>query len=862
MILLATVALAVDPPTFTVDGGFQTGPVTVDLQHPDPTVTLRYTTDFTEPNYLTSPTWTAPLPVSGNTTVRAIACTAVDCSPSATATYLYHADVIAQGTPANLPAMWGDAPADYAMDPEITADPVYGPLMVDALDALPSVVVTIDPYDFWDVDQGIYIKSTSRGQQWHRPISLEYWEPGGGFQVNAGIHVSGGASRTQTRSPKHSLRLMFKQDYGPGNLDYDVFGGDAVDEFDTLHLRGGYNSSWIHWTNGHRQRAQYARDEWARRMQLAMGHPSAHGIWTHVYINGLYWGIYNLHERPDAGFLSRYLGGAKDDWDALNSGDPTDGDALAWQEMLDRARLDQSIDANYQSTLEMIDLDNLIDYLILNQWMGNTDWDTKNWYAGRKRTPDGKWRFFSWDAESTLKETVDEDNLAYLNIGMPTEVHTQLQANPEYRLRYADRINKHVMQGVFAPIASEDSFMGLVAELDPAIIAESARWGDYRRDTLTFPTDTSTQELFTRQHWYDEQTRLTEDWFPDRRDVLMAQYRTAGLYPLVDAPTMAPAPSRVAVGTPVGIGFDSLNGTAWYTTDGSDPRLPGGAVAPTATSFTTPFPIAGTTDVNVRFQHTDGTWSALSEGRFLVDQPFDDLVISEIMYNPDGSGAEFIELYNRSAVDIDLTGLSFADGIRWAADSGDLIAAGGWFVLAADPVEFEADYGFPPDGAYAGRLRNSGERVALVDEQGIVWEAVDYGDDAPWPVEADGDGYSLELLDATLDNTDPASWQASFVDGGTPGAALSTPPIGGDADTDTDTDSDTDTDADTDSDVDADTDADTDTDVDADADTDGPVTQAPATDVPIDGEGCGCDSGPGGLFVGGWLVGLALMRRR
>ena len=92
----------------------------------------------------------------------------------------------------------------------------------------------------------------------------------------------------------------------------------VAQEFDTLVLRNVAHDGW-QWDVG-QYRAQYVRDEFHRRTQLAMGHASARGMFVHLYTNGLYWGLYNLTERPDDSFAAAYFGINESDWDGLNSG--------------------------------------------------------------------------------------------------------------------------------------------------------------------------------------------------------------------------------------------------------------------------------------------------------------------------------------------------------------------------------------------------------------------------------------------------------------------------------------------------------------------------------------------------------------
>ena len=165
-----------------------------------------------------------------------------------------------------------------------------------------------------------------------------------------------------------------------------------------------------------------------------------------------------------------------------------------------------------------------------------------------------------------------------------------------------------------------------------------------------------------------------------------------------------------------------------------------------------------------------------------------DVVVSEIMYHPPDVGQivgdefEFIELKNVGTEIVDLGGVSFADGIEYTFPAGTSIAPGGFVVLASNPAQFAAKYGFQPAGAYTGALNNAGERVALSQPGGAVFFEVTYADDAPWPGAADGGGFSIVPVDpfSNPDPNDPANWRASSAIGGSPGeddAAVSIAPV-------------------------------------------------------------------------------------
>lgn len=136
------------------------------------------------------------------------------------------------------------------------------------------------------------------------------------------------------------------------------------------------------------------------------------------------------------------------------------------------------------------------------------------------------------------------------------------------------------------------------------------------------------------------------------------------------------------------------------------------------------------------------------------------VVINEIMYHPadDDPRGEWIELYNRTDADLDLTGWTLVDGSRATLDG--ILPAGGFAVIAAQP---DALGDVPIVGVLDGGLGNAGERIALRDPCGVIVDAVHYRDGGRWPAHADGDGPSLELRDPHADNAIASAWASSRV---------------------------------------------------------------------------------------------------
>ncbi|HOL32232.1 MAG TPA: lamin tail domain-containing protein [Anaerohalosphaeraceae bacterium] len=556
---------------FSRNRGFYTAPFEVSISCATPGAAIHYTTDGSTPNE-SSPAYTGPIAISATTCLRAAAFKpGWRPSNTDTQTYLFIQDVISQTAPPGYPAVWNGYPADYEMDPDICTNPAYADLIDDALLSLPTVSLVTDKKNLFDPATGLYLNTTMEGDLWERPVSMEFVDPSGtekSFQEDCGLRIQGGASRNPNNSPKHSLRLLFKSAYGASKLNYPFFGDDAVDSFDTLVLRADYNNSWIHWDPQQRLRGQYLRDQFARDTQLAMGRMSAHGRFVHLYINGLYWGLYNATERPEASFAASYYGGEKEEWDAFNAGVVVDGDDAAWKQALSIASAGVSDAAGYAALSEYVDIPNLIDYMLVNFYGGNQDWGAANWYAAGRKTGTERFKFFCWDAERTLEDPVAHNVTGVNAANSPAYFYAQLRANPEFRMQFADQAHRHLFNGgLLTPSACIARWMERAGQINTAVIAESARWGDYRRDVHV----RGEAFLYTRNdHWIAEQNRLTGSYFPVRTNTLIQQLRNAGLYPAVDAPTFninGTYQHGGYVGNPSALTMDVTGTTSYVSTE-------------------------------------------------------------------------------------------------------------------------------------------------------------------------------------------------------------------------------------------------------------------------------------------------------
>ncbi len=799
---------------FSLESGFYDQPFMLELVTSTPGAVIRYTTDGSEATESNGLLYTTPVAIKTSTSIRAAAFKP-NFLPSYvdTHSYIFLDEVLKQPpAPPGWPATWGIQPknfrgyvkgepmaADYEVDPEVVNDARYRRSLKDDLKAIPSLSIVIDRQHFTE----LYSNPRSKGREWERPVSVEFIDPTGNkprFQINAGLRLHGGEVRWEF-IPKHAFRLFFRGDYGAGKLQYPLFDDSPVETFDTLVLRGG--GGYAGRPEGDKSSITHIKDQWLRSSQRAMSGISSHGAFVHLYLNGLYWGLYNVVERPDASFTSSHFGGKQETWFALNHNGLISGPLNRVKELEKLfANLGHNLEdpEKYAALKPRIDIAQFIDYVILNWYTGNRDWPETNWYLGAQE-PLGQIMFFVWDGEGIWNEGAE------IILG-PSDPHNLVKPlfegliqNPDFKIEFADRMYKHLFNdGVLTGANSQARWQKISRLIDRAVVGESARWGDTRNDPPV-----------TRADWLKALDEVLAQ-MDGNAARLIALTREAGYYPDLDPPLFNQPDGLAPAGFNLTMTLSEKDrgaGTIYYTTDGSDPRVEvTGDVSPNAMVYHAPLVLTRTTHIKARMLAGDSSpspgravaqegdqdtasissggnsggnssqiWSALHEATFSVVERDSQLVITEIMYNPiEGDDYEFIELQNTGNSELDISGVYF-EGLDFSFPAGTApLAPKEFVVLARNPAALAQKYpGLDIKGVYSGQLSNKGEKIILKDFRDNPIMGVEYDDENGWPISPDGRGDSLVIRNPKGELNNPKNWQASPTFNGSPGTADSIP---------------------------------------------------------------------------------------
>jgi hypothetical protein len=607
---------------------------------------------------------------------------------------------------------------------------------------------------------------------WEKAAHVDYFDEQQQllFSQNAGMQIDGGAGGSRSH-PQHSFRIELDDPVlGEGKVNHALIPNKPFrDEFSKLYLRNGSNQYLV---------LPY-KD--AVQVETMCGETNTYySAWrpVTVYINGQYFGLYELREKYDTDFFEQTDGADPDSMDLLSLS-YWNGSVLRavegsvdgfWDDVAIFNTLSATSPSYWSQADQLFDMEYYVDYIISESWMGNNDWPQNNIKIYRSNASGWRWRFCTIDLELSLQPNGWTDryfnHIDYMlnqNPGNPyINIWLKGMQNQRFRRyfinRFADLMNTSYQ---FSRIgAIENEFYNLTV---PEMDNEYMRWGN--------PNNLAQQMAqFSNNHLVlrDEMSDRTDQV----RDHIESSLNLQGQVDITLAVTPAGA-GKIKINTIVP---QSLPWTGVYF-DGNPVEI---TVLPNPGYqflYWSPNSVMPTLNTNAVLDMNVGL-STTFTANFVQTGGVGAISISELNYHPDSTrdGSDWVELHNHGTAPLDLSGWRFNDGAifnNFVFPNGTTLAPSAYLVLAEDSLLFKAEY---PSVTLFGELgfgfSNSGEQLSIFDASNSPVLQMTYSDQIPWPQAADGFGRTLELANVTADPNLPGSWFHGCV-GGSPGAPYS-----------------------------------------------------------------------------------------
>lgn len=711
-------------PEVSVLSGFYSNPFLLTVSHTDTNATIRFTTDGSIPDE-TSPFVDGAIPVDSTSVFRFRA---------------FRAGALASA-------------------------PLSVSYFINETATLPVFSLVTDPDNFFSDTSGIYVIGTNGitgncsnsprnwNQDWVRPVSLTLFEKNrvSGFTTDVGVGIFGGCSRIYAMK---SLAFYFKSEFGPGKLTYRLFPDRAITEYNNFILRSSGQDWWrTMFRDGMVQtliRQRTSLDCQAYRPAL-------------VFLNGDYWGIHNLREKINEHYIESHYGVPENNLDLIEISKAVfvnHGDSIVYNDMINYLSThNMAQTANYEYIKSIVDIDNYIDYQIVQIYAANGDWPGANSKLWRERSPNGRWRWMVYDLDftfggnsqgqantNTLAQATATNGSSWPNPPWSTLMFRKLLENTEFRNEFIQRFAVHTAT-TFDSLhvhAVIDSIAALIASEIPR---HKNRWA---------------QSISMGSDW-QVNIKVMKDFATKRptntRGHFNQKFGLQGSYSL----TVTRNNQEWGKVLAHAIELDHQEGTYIFFKN-------------------IPLKLRALPMPGYRFVRWEGASTSQSERIDLmasangylraVFEPaplaVTDPVINEINYksSPLFDTEDWIELYNpldtmQSLAGWRVTGNNTASFLEF--DSTIQIPAKGYVVVCRDTAKFRAlqSENLLVTGNLPFGLSSSQELIMLQDAAGVVRDSVRYYSASPWVQEPNGTGATLSLINPQSDNAMADSWKSS-----------------------------------------------------------------------------------------------------
>ncbi|MBO4868577.1 MAG: CotH kinase family protein [Clostridia bacterium] len=497
-----TYSKSVGTPSFSENGGYVEAGTTVTIKAPEGCL-VYYTTDGTPPTQ-TGTLYRAPITVDKTMSIRARA---------------YRSD--------SLPS-----------------DEVSVSFIVGRVHNMPVVFLNADPNDLFSEKTGIwadgpnfdtesmkYDDSSLNGSQkedlffkdapkanywqsWERPVSFTYIDENGTqvLNFNAGIKTFGQYSRVHDQK---SVSINLKDKYGIKEIVYPFFGDDYINVFSNLVLRG----------SGQDANRSHIRDAFIARALLGKINCEVMNYRpVVVYVNGDYYGIYDLRERISDEFVANHTGADPDNLDRMKgSSIVQSGTSENYNALYKFVTTKNMADAdNYAYVCSQMDIDNYIDYWIAQIYFANTDPGNIKFY--RERTDGGKWRWIPYDFDWSCGSEENRFNYVFKQEKKIYGIIQHLIKNSTFKKKFISRFCE-LLNDTLSP----DRLLPLLRELTNEISEEMeyhiARWNFRNKNDDRYISDILMSAPASMTRW-EARIESVENWLRTRDTIVIGHMKS------------------------------------------------------------------------------------------------------------------------------------------------------------------------------------------------------------------------------------------------------------------------------------------------------------------------------------------------
>ena len=352
---------------------------------------------------------------------------------------------------------------------------------------LPVVSLCADSLDLFDYERGILVPGVffdpenplstgnyyQTGREWERLSNFEYYEQGvEPVNQQAGIRTQGVKSRYFGQK---GLKLYARAEYGKNRFEHRFFPSIPHNSFKHLSLKPFY-ATW---------NQTGINDYLCNLIAAPLNMETLASRPVVLFLNGEYWGIYFLHEKPDERYLEDHLGMDPEQVTILSGWKPEVdcGDSIQFLELMDWMRdADLTDPQAYAYADSKIDIDNFIDYYIFELFSENTDWPNKNVRCWQQGNSKWRWIFFDGDASlcwmtfTAFDNAVYEGHETWPSSRRASLFFRKLLANEGFRERFNNRFHE-LLDTTFGYARTSRFFEEIKAWLSPEIPYQAERFG-------------------------------------------------------------------------------------------------------------------------------------------------------------------------------------------------------------------------------------------------------------------------------------------------------------------------------------------------------------------------------------------------